>query len=82
MQQYINPIEKDELTGIAELINDLEYLSGDILDNYFYSYNPTENKEDLCAVGYDFARNRAYMDLIFRSICQISKELKQLGISF
>lgn len=82
MQEYINPIEKDELTGIAELINDLEYLSGDILDKYFYSYNPTKSKEDLCAVGYDFERNRAYMDLIFRSICQISKELKQLGISF
>lgn len=76
-----NLIDKDDLIGVAMIVNSLRYLSEDMLEGYFYCYNPTNNNDDLIRCGYDYNRYRAYMDLIDNGILRIEKELKRYGIT-
>lgn len=76
-----NLINKDDLTEVAVIVNSLRYLSGDMLEGYFYCYNPMNDNNDLLRCGYGYNRYRAYMDLIDDGIFRIEEELKKYGIT-
>ena len=82
MENIKNMIDKDDLIGIAILVDALQILSGDLLQDYFEKLDPKTKDYDKMCVVYDFPRVKAYMDLLFNSICNINSELHKLNIDF
>lgn len=82
MENIKNMIDKDDLIGIAILVDALQILSGDLLQNYFEKLDPETKDYDKMCVFYDFPRVKAYMDLLFNAICDINNELHKLNIDF
>lgn len=77
-----NMIDKDDLIGIAILVNSLQTLSGDLLQDYFEKLDTKTHDYDKMCIVYDFHRVKAYMDLLFNAICDINNELHKLNIDF
>ena len=82
MENIKNMIDKDDLIGIAILVDALQILSGDLLQDYFGKLDPETKDCDKMCVAYDFPRVKAYMDLLFNAICDINNELHKLNIDF
>lgn len=82
MENIKNMIDKDDLIGIAILVDALQILSGDLLQDYFEKLDPETKDYDKMCVVYDFPRVKAYMDLLFNAICDINNELHKLIIDF
>lgn len=81
-KDWIDPVEKDDLIGIAQIINSLKYLCGDMLDKYFWRYkDPCANKEESMAIAWDFKRYGAYMSVIDAGVTKIETELEKYGIT-
>lgn len=75
-----NMIDKDNLIGIAILIDSLQMLSGDLLQDYFEKLKPKTSEYDKMLMVYDFDRFKAYMNLLFNTICDINSEFHKLDI--
>ena len=82
MENIKNMIDKDDLIGIAILVDALQMLSGDLLQDYFEKLDPKTKDYDKMCVVYDFPRVKAYMELLFNAICDINNELHKLNIDF
>ena len=80
-QNWIDPIEKDDLIGIATIINSLIYISGDILEDYFYKLDPRRDKDNILFLPGQHERYRAYMDVVFSGIHEVGKILTENGIT-
>lgn len=80
-KDWNDPVEKDDLVTIAQIINSLKYLCGDMLDKYFWRYkDPCANKEESMAIAWDFKRYGAYMSVIDAGVAKIETELERLNI--
>lgn len=80
-RNWIDPIEKDELIEIAIIVNYLRYISGDMLIDFFYQYNPDKSKEDEKYCIYYHNRYRAFAEIITSGIKQIDDFLIQHDIT-
>ena len=81
-EKWNDPVKKDDLIEIAQIINSLRYLSGDMLDDYFNCYkNPLCDVNDRMAIVWNFKRYGAYMTLLDDGILRVEAELKKLDIT-
>lgn len=80
-KNWIDPIEKDDLVEIAIIVNYLRYISGDMLVDFFYQYNPDKCKDDEKYCIFYHNRYRALAEIITSGIKQIDDFLIQHNIT-
>lgn len=74
-----NIIDKDNLILTAAAIDDMSFIIGELMNNFF-EYNP-EKEKDIFKICYEFKRYRAYTDILIRLINDVKKDLDKNGIT-
>ena len=73
-----NMIDKDDLTYTAVAVEDMKILIDDI--NGFFCDRNTDNEKDVFKIRYEFAKYRAYADILERLINSVQADFKKLGL--
>lgn len=72
-------IYKDDLTEVARDIECTRVLFGDIMQDYFDGFNPS-NAEDRLYMAHEFRRYRAYANMCYDLLTKAEKELHEKGV--
>ena len=75
----INTIDKNDLTGIAMMVDCLRYTVQELQEDFFEKYD-SKNKEGIAYIAWEFNRNRARAEIINHFLWDIEQELNKLGV--
>lgn len=66
----------DEIDNMKTAVIRTIYISQEIIDDYFYMYDPHDEKDQFCIL-YDFTRRKAFAGVLEMCISEVDKALSK-----